>query len=120
MSSSEALPARIQVQVIAKAGDPLTNCRKGWDPMDFQFTVEDGYLALKGVIERRINQLLPGVMRNGVTVYEHITEHSNRRTTVMLVKRWQHSDGLYFEGINSGGQRGYVLIDSEDRFRQGS
>jgi hypothetical protein len=64
ITTEDPLPDEIDITLTPRACEPLSTGRKGWDGVNLKFTRNTGLAALKGMIERKVKEIVPFIMKN--------------------------------------------------------
>lgn len=113
MAAENPIPDEIDITLTPRACEPLSTGRKGWDGVNLKFTRNTGLAALKGMIERKVKEIVPFTMKNNEKVY-YFKNDSNRNTDGLPVKMWTYTDGLYLKPKADSTQRNFELISNDE------
>ena len=118
----DPLPDIVDIQVVIRVGQPLSNGRKEWEnPIQLKFQLQDGFHALKGMIERKVHALILPVTQGNRTLYQHVKPKTDpsKRPVITNVRRWTRHDGLYLQTAITSAQKDYELLDSDEDLTRG-
>jgi hypothetical protein len=112
MTENNTVPDLVDICVTAKACKPLSGGRRAWAPIKLKFNRSTGLAALKGEIERRLEQNIKFNLKANNEKEFYYAKDEYITTDRLLVKLWTYLEPLYGQPTAASAQRNYKEIST--------
>ncbi|ETP14127.1 hypothetical protein F441_10897 [Phytophthora nicotianae CJ01A1] len=80
------LPSLLTCWITAKNGEPYTRAHEKVSPKEFVLTIAEGPAALRKIIEKKLEEMVPGRWQPGFAVFLKPSNHAKQKDYVPLVE----------------------------------
>ncbi|ETO72966.1 hypothetical protein F444_11047 [Phytophthora nicotianae P1976] len=80
------LPSLLTCRITAKNGEPYTRAHEKVSPKEFVLTIAEGPAALRKIIEKKLEEMVPGQWQPGFAVFLKPSNHAKQKDYVPLVE----------------------------------